>query len=462
MDISNLILESLTNNEEFVSKAFPYIKEEYFPDLSQQLIFRITKKYIDAHHALPDGEVILIDVEKEANVSESDYQTIVDIAESWKETKTSKSLDWLLKEAEAWCQDRAFYLAVKKSITVLNQSQSKSRGELPDLMREALSVSFDTHIGHNYFNDWEDRWKYYTDIREKIPFDLTLLNDMTSGGVEKKTLNIIMGGIHTGKTRILCHFAAAYASLGLNVVYFTMEMSEYKISQRIDANLIGIKMDDFKTISHDHFKQAIEDKHKKTKGSVVIKEFPTASAHVGHFRHVLRELRQKQDFIADVVIIDYINICASSRVRGITGDSYTLVKSIAEEIRGLGQEFDIPIWSATQVTRAAFGSSDPDMADTAESWGLPAIADWIGAIVVDDALMQTSQFIIKQLKSRYSDKDKFSKGLINYNNDLMRLTDAPNSNTSYTQKTQQYHVDPVIVTSVNSNQSKMDFASLKV
>jgi archaellum biogenesis ATPase FlaH len=463
LDISNLILESLTNNEQFVSKAFPYIKEEYFEDLPQQVIFRVVRDYIDKHHSLPDQDVILIDVEKQTGISDSDYSAIVDLTNSWKEEKAPKKLDWLLAEAESWCQDRAFYLAVRQATTVLDQSKSKNRGALPDAMRDALGVSFDTHVGHDYFRDWEERWKFYTDVREKIPFDLDLLNEMTEGGIEKKTLNVIMGGIHTGKTRFLCHLAAAYASMGLNVVYFTLEMAEYKIAQRIDANLLGVTMDNLKKLAINTYSKMIEDCKKKTKGSVVVKEFPTASAHVGHFRHVLRELQQKQDFNADVVIVDYINICASTRVKGITGDSYTLVKSIAEELRGLGQEFNIPVWSATQVTRAAFGSSDPDIDDVAESWGLPAVADWLGAIVVDDSLQQLNQFIIKQLKSRYSDKDKTPKGLINYNNELMRMTNAPNANPSFSAPVHQTITTPVERQElIVSSPMKKDFSSFKV
>lgn len=431
MDISSVILESLTTSDAFIGKALPYIKEEYFPDLPQQLIFRVVKNYIDKHHALADAEVILIDVEKERNVSADDYDAIVEMVTGWKEPKPEKSLDWLLEETESWCQDRAFYLAVKKSTTVLDQSQSKARGELPDLMRDALSVSFDTHIGHDYFRDWENRWKYYTDPLEKIPFDIDLLNNMTEDGIEKKTLNVIMGGIHSGKTRTLCHFAAAYAAMGLNVVYFTMEMAEYKIAQRIDANILGVAMDELKRMSHDNYQRAMENARRKTKGRVIVKEFGTGSAHAGHFRHVLRELRNKQNFVVDVIVVDYINICASARIKAITGDSYTLVKTIAEELRGLGQEFNVPVWSATQVTRAAFGSSDPDMDDVAESWGLPATCDWLGAIVVDDNLIQMSQFILKQVKSRYSDKNRIPKGTINFDNRFMRLTNAPNPSSGF-------------------------------
>lgn len=426
MDISNIVLESLTNSEQFVQKAFPYLKEEYFEESFQKYIFRVQRNFLENHHTLPNRDTILIDIEKEKGVTENIYNDVLELTEEWDETKAPQDLSWLVENTEEWCKDRAFFLAVRKAAETLDESKKKNRGDLPEIMNEALAVSFDTSIGHNFFENWESRWQYYTDPREKIPFDLDLLNKMTEGGVENKTLNVIMGGIHSGKTRFLCHLAAAYASIGYNVIYFTMEMSEEKISHRIDANLLDIKMDDLKSMSIENYETAIKNCRKKTKGEVVVKEFPTGSAHVGHMRHVLKELKTKKSMPIDIVIVDYINICASARYKGNANDSYNLVKMISEELRGLGQEFDIPIWSATQVTRAAFSASDVDMDDVSESWGLPATCDWLGAIISDDTLVELEQFILKQLKSRYSDKGKLTKGLINYSNEHMRLTDAPN------------------------------------
>lgn len=424
MDISNVILESLVTNDEYVTSALPYLREEYFEDSYQKITFNIVSDFLEKHHARPDQDVILIEAEKVKGISDDDYNSIVELTESWKDKPTEKKLDWLVNESEEWCQNRAFYLAVKKATMALDQSKSKDRGDLPEMMRDALGVSFDSQVGHDFFEDWEKRFEYYTDEQEKIPFDLDLLNKMTNGGVEKKTLNIIMGGIHSGKTRFLCHLAAAYASLGLNVVYFTMEMAEEKIAHRIDANLLGISLDDFKKLTKESYQKSIERCRKKTKGDVVVKEFPTASAHVGHFRHVLRELALKKDFNVDIIMVDYINICASARA-GKNSDSYSYVNMIAQELRGLGQEFQVPVWSATQVNRAAFSASDLDLDDVAESFGLPAIADWLGAIISDENLLQIQQIIIKQLKSRYSDKNVLPKGTLNYENTLMRMTNAP-------------------------------------
>jgi len=453
LDISNIILESLVTNDEYLIAALPYLKEEYFEDQYQRYAFRVIRDFIEKHHARPDQDVILIEAEKIKGLTDDDYESIVQLTQSWKDKPSAKKLDWLIQESEEWCKNRAFYLAVKEATMTLDGSKSKNRGTLPDLMRDALGVSFDTQIGHDFFESWDQRWHYYTDKREKIPFDLDLLNKMTGGGVENKTLNVIMGGVHSGKTRMLCHFAAAYAAAGLNVVYFTMEMAEEKIAHRIDANLLGIAMDDLQKMSKDAYHKAIENCRKKTKGDVVVKEFPTAGAHVGHFRHVLRELEQKKEFKTDVIIIDYINICASARAKS-GSDSYTLIKMIAEELRGLGQEFNVPVWSATQVNRAAFSSSDIDMDDVAESWGLPATADWLGAIISDETLLQLQQVIIKQLKSRYSDKNLLPKGTINFDNSLMRMTNAPQSSA--------HAPSASAVPPPTHSSGKRDFSNLKI
>lgn len=423
MDISNTILESLVNNDDYVLATLPYLKEEYFEDSYQRVAFRVISNFIEKHQARPDQDIILIDVEKQKGISDDEYESIVELTQSWENKPSDKNLDWLVKESENWCKNRAFYLAVKKATLVLDESKSKDRGSLPEVMQDALGISFDTKIGHDFFEDWEERWHYYTDKQASIPFDIDLLNEMTNGGVKKKTLNVVMGGIHTGKTRFLCHVAASYIAMGLNVVYFTLEMSEDEISKRIDANILGIEMDHFQKMSKAAYGKAIEGARKKTKGDIVVKEFPTASGHAGHFRHVLRELKLKKDFDVDVVMVDYINICASSRAK-MGNNTNTFITMIAQELRGLGQEFGIPVWSATQVNRAAFGSSDLDLDDVAEAWGLPAIADWLGAIIVSDELIAINQFIIKQLKSRYSDKNITPKGLINYENTLMRMTNA--------------------------------------
>lgn len=456
MDISNIILESLVTNDDYVGSALPYLREEYFEDRYQQFAFRVIREYIEEHHSRPDQDVILIEVEKVKGLTDDEYDSIVELTTSWKDKPTDKNLDWLIEQSEEWCKNRAFYLAVKKATMALDESKSKDRGDLPELMRDALGVSFDSQIGHDFFENWEDRWKYYTDEREKIPFDLDLLNKMTDGGVEKKTLNIIMGGIHSGKTRFLCHLAAAYASMGLNVIYFTMEMAQEKIAHRIDANLLGVQLDHFKKLSKENYQKAIDTCRKKTKGDVVVKEFPTASAHSGHFRHVIRELHQKKDFKVDVIMVDYINICASARAK-TNNDSYSYVNMIAQELRGLGQEFNVPVWSATQVNRAAFSSSDIDMDDVAESFGLPAIADWLGAIISDETLLTLQQVIIKQLKSRYSDKNLLPKGTLNYDNTLMRMTDAPQSTThTHGSSNQNNHPSPQKAT------GKRDFSGLKI
>ena len=422
--IEQTILKNLLQSEEFTRKVIPFLKSEYFTDSSEQLVYQLTREYFDKYTKSPTVEALLINLDKNTSspdkVIESARQLIGNLQEA-----DESPLEWVVNETEQWCKDRAIYLAVMSSIDVIDKKSQRSTGEIPDLLKDALSVSFDTHIGHDVLEDADARFEFYNKEEEKIPFDLEYFNKITKGGLPNKTLNIVLAGTGVGKSMFMCHQASSCLLMGKNVLYLTMEMSEEKIAERIDANTLNIPIKEIPDLSQKQFTTKIDRLKNKTAGKLIVKEYPTASAHVGHFRHLLQELDIKKDFRPDIIFIDYLNICASYRIRpGAGANSYTLVKSIAEELRGLAVEFDVPIVSATQTTRSGYGSTDIGLEDTSESFGLPATADLMFALITSDELEDLDQMVVKQLKNRYNDPTIFKRFVIGVDRSRMKFYDV--------------------------------------
>jgi replicative DNA helicase len=405
--------------------VIPFVKEEYFSEDDERNVYKHIQKYFDNYNIPPTPEALLINLESDSKINENILKLSTQLVKNIRDDVDPTPHDWLVDETEQWCKDRAIYIAVMDSIEVIDKNSKRSTGEIPELLKEALSVSFDSHIGHDQLEDAEDRHDFYTREEEKLPFDLEYFNKITKGGLPNKTLNICLAGTGVGKSLFMCHCASANLVAGKNVLYLTMEMSEEKIAERIDANVLNIPIKDLPDISKKIFTKKVDRLKEKTHGKLIVKEYPTASAHVGHFRHLLQELNLKKDFQPDVIYIDYLNICASYRIKpGAGANSYTLVKSIAEELRGLAVEFDIPIMSATQTTRAGFGSTDIGLEDTSESFGLPATADLMFALITSDELEDLDQLVVKQLKNRYNDPTIFKRFVIGVDRSRMKLYDV--------------------------------------
>lgn len=426
-EIETIILKSLTNNEVFLRKALPHIKKEYF-EKQHQAVYDIFLKFVTKYNKLPTPAIL------EIEFKESEYtnrpianDTLTLIREL--NNDNDVELDWLIESTEKWCKDRAVYLALMESISIVDGNTDKAEGAIPDILTKALSVTFDTNVGHDYFENVEERYDFYHLKEDKIPFNIELLNTITKGGVPRKSLNIILAGTGVGKSLAMCHFAADALSQGRNVLYITLEMAEEKIAERIDANLFDVDIATLTDLSKDAFINKAHIANQKTHGKLIIKEYPTAVAHVGHFRSLLNELKMKKKFMPEVIYIDYLNICASSRVKGLGGsiNTYSLIKAIAEEIRGLAVEFNVPIWSATQVTRTGFGNSDVEITDTSESFGLPATADLMLALISTEQLESMNQLMIKQLKNRYNDPTENKRFCVGIDRSKMRLYDVEDS-----------------------------------
>jgi len=428
MKIELTILKNLVHNEDFARKTLPFLKEEYFSDTSERIVFKRIHEFMLKYNSRPTREAIGIDIESTSTLSEEEHKRSMALVHDLVDPEPS-DMAWLLENTESFCQERAIYNAVMDSITILDgKDKARTKNSIPEILSEALGVSFDSHIGHDFIEDYEERYDFYHRVEEKLPFDLELMNAITRGGLSRKSLNIILAGTGAGKTLMMCHLAAANLTLGKNVLYVTMEMAEEKIAERIDANLLNIALEDLGQMPHDLYQNKINRVKAKTSGKLIIKEYPTASAHVGHFRHLLNELNLKRSFIPDVIYIDYLNICCSSRIKaGSNVNSYTYIKSIAEELRGLAVERNLPIVSATQTTRSGYSSSDPGLEDTSESFGLPATADFMIALVRTEELDQQSQVMVKQLKNRYSDPATNRKFVLGIDRTKMRLFDADES-----------------------------------
>ena len=421
--IENTIIKNLIQNETYTRKVIPFIKSEYFTESSEKLVFEEIVNYFDKYTKSPTVEALLINLDNVTSKGDAIVKSSKQLVENIKKDDTP--LDWLVDETEKWGKDRAIYIAVMDSIEVLDEKSKRSTGEIPDLLKDALSVSFDTHIGHDQLENADERFEFYNTEEEKMPFDLEYFNKITKGGLPNKTLNICLAGTGVGKSLFMCHMASNCLLMGKNALYITMEMSEERIAERIDANTMNVPMKELPDVSKKEYDKKIQRIKNKTKGKLIVKEYPTAAAHVGHFRHLLQELNIKKDFRPDIIFIDYLNICASHRIRpGSGANSYTLVKSIAEELRGLAVEHDVPMVSATQTTRSGYGSTDIGLEDTSESFGLPATADLMFALITSDELEELDQLVVKQLKNRYNDPTIFKRFVIGIDRSRMKLYDV--------------------------------------
>jgi replicative DNA helicase len=428
MAIETTILNHLVFDEEYARKVIPFLKDEYFSDYKDRLVFKLITEYIDKYNSLPSKEALAIDLSNKEGINEATFKECKESIELL--VKTETDLSWVIDQTEKWCQDRAIYNAIMSSIQILDDKTGKtSKGGIPQILSDALAVSFDTHIGHDFIEDSDSRFEFYHTKEVRVPFDLDYFNKITQGGLPKKTLNIALAGTGVGKSLFMCHCAAANMIAGLNVLYITLEMSEERIAERIDANLLDVTIDDLKILPKDIYDKKIDRVKGKTTGKLIVKEYPTACAGSANFRHLLNELKIKKNFAPDIIYIDYLNICISSRIKnGANVNSYTLVKSIAEELRGLAVEFNVPIVSATQTTRSGYSNSDVGLEDTSESFGLPATADFMFALVKQsDEMADLNQIMVKQLKNRYGDPNLNGKFVIGVDRGKMRLYDVEQS-----------------------------------
>ena len=424
-DVENLILHNLLKNESYARKVTPFLKREYFHDRTIRFVFETIHEFINKYNNLPTKEALYIILDKNKSITQEETKKVNEIIESISENKESCDVDWLLSETETFCKDKAVYNAIMESIQIIDGKSNQSQGSIPDILSKALAVSFDTHIGHDYIEDYESRFEFYHTLEKKIPFNLDFLNLITANGTPTKTLNIVMAGTGVGKSLFLCHHAANCLKQNLNVLYITCEMAEERIAERIDANLLDVTIDSLRTLPKSVYDSKIKNLGAGVTGKLIIKEYPTATANANHFRFLLDELWLKKKFKPDIIFIDYLNICTSSRMKmGSTINSYTLVKSIAEELRGLAVEYDVPIFSATQTNREGFASSDPELTNTSESFGLPATADFMIALISTEELEEANQVMVKQLKNRYNNTFQNRKFIIGINRGKMKLYDV--------------------------------------
>ena len=451
------ILKNLIHNETYTRQVIPFIEPDYFEERTDRIVFEEVAKFLNEYDKTPTKEVLHIEVEKRVDVTEEEYKNIEQLISALDPEESESK--WLLDTTEEWCKQRAIYLALINSIKIADgQDEHKKPEAIPAILSEALAVGFDQHVGHDYIDDSEDRYAYYHRVENKIPFDLEYLNKITSGGISDKTLNIALAGTGVGKSLFMCHVASSCLVQGKNVLYITLEMAEEKIAERIDANLLDTNIKDITELPEKIFNKKITNLSKKTEGKLIVKEYPTASAHCGHFKSLLQELKLKKSFSPDIIFIDYLNICASSRYRSaVNVNSYSYVKAIAEELRGLAVEFSLPIVSATQTTRSGFASSDPNLTDTSESFGLPATADLMFALISTEELEGLNQIMVKQLKNRYNDPTINKRFVLGIDRAKMRLYDVE-------QGAQQDIVEDIEVVQHNKkeqSQSKSKFDDFK-
>jgi len=418
------ILSNLVHNEDYSRKVIPFIKLDYFDVRSELIVCQQIIDFIAEYNKAITTEILSLEVQNREDLTEQEYRDTQDVISKLK--KTDINTDWLVDATEKWCRDRAIYLALMSSIKIADgQDDKKGRDAIPGILSDALGVSFDNHVGHDYLEDYEQRYELYHKREDKIPFDLEFFDKITKGGVPNKTLNIALAGTGVGKSLFMCSFAANVLLQGKNVLYITMEMAEERIAERIDANLLDVNIRDITDLPRAIFENKVSNIAKKTQGSLIIKEYPTAAAHAGHFKQLLNELALKKSFRPDIIFIDYLNICASSRYKGnASANSYSYIKAIAEDLRGLAVEYNLPIVSATQTTRAGFGSSDIDLTDTSESFGLPATADFMFALISTEELDSINQIMVKQLKNRYNDLSINKRFCLGIDRSKMRLYDV--------------------------------------
>ena len=422
MRIETTILSNLIHNEEYTRKVIPFIRSEYFTDYTEREIYKVISNYVEKYNNTPSIEAIDIDLQK-TNQNEEQYKTLQNYIEQLQPSESE--FNWLLDETEKWCKDRAIYNAIFSGIQIIDGKDKKKTPEaIPDILTKALAVSFDTQVGHDYIDQSTERYEFYHEVEEKIPFDLDFFNKITKGGMPNKTLNIVLAGTGVGKSLFMCHVAAASLMKNYNVLYITLEMAEKKIAERIDANLMNISLDDLHDLPARMFNDKFSRIQKKTQGKLIVKEYPTVQAGAGHFRHLVKELGMKRKFVPNVIFIDYINLCLSMVYRGANTNSYEKIKSIAEELRGLAVELVVPIITATQINRTGASSSDVSMENVAESFGLPATADLFLALIRTDELDELNEIMVKQLKNRYSDITKNRRFVLGIDRSKMRLFDC--------------------------------------
>ena len=431
MEISNQIptqiLNHLINDETYCRRVIPFLKKEYF-DQEHKVVFDLIVSFVNQHNKIPSGKVLDLELKK-VNAPEDVLNRTQTLINELKE-KSDIDIDYLINESEKWCKDRAVYNAIMDSIQIIDGKDSeRGDGAIPEILSNALGVSFDPNIGHDYIDNSDERFEFYNTVETRIPFDLDYLNKITKGGLPNKTLNIAMAGTGVGKSLFMCHCAAANLELGKNVLYITMEMAEERIAERIDANLMDLPIQQLESLPKNVFDSKIEKIGKGSIGKLIVKEYPTGAAHTGHFRALLNELKLKKNFKPDIIYLDYLNICASSRIKGLGGsiNTYSYVKSIAEELRGLAVEFNLPIVSATQTTRSGYGNTDVGLEDTSESFGLPATADLMFALISNEELSNNRQILVKQLKNRYNDPVANGRFVVGVDRSKMRLYDVDQS-----------------------------------
>ena len=424
MRIEQQILSNLIYDEHYCRKVIPFLKREYFADRKESIVIKEIIDFFNKYNKPLTPEILAIEVGNAKGVTDKE---VADTQEYIKTlVKNPVNEDWLLNNTEQFCKDRAVYLAIMGSIKIFEgKDPLHTQDAIPHLLSDALAVSFDSHIGHDYLDDFASRYEFYHRVEEKIPFDLEMFNKITKGGLSRKTLNIALAGTGVGKSLFMCHVAAAALRAGHNALYITMEMAEERIAERIDANLLNLTMDELKVVDKDIFESRIDKIKKKTQGKLIVKEYPTASAGSANFRHLINELRIKKNFVPDIIYIDYLNICASSRIRaGSNVNSYTLIKSIAEELRGLAVENNVPIVTATQTTRGGYSNSDLELTDTSESFGLPATVDFMIGLSSSEELEELGQIMVKQLKNRYGDPNLYKRFVVGVDRSKMRLFDV--------------------------------------
>ena len=453
MNLELTILGSLIYNDEYTRKVLPFLKSDYFTVKSYKIVFLEIHEYVTNYNSLPSLNALGIECQERTDLTEEQFKEIIEVLNGL--SQEEHDLDWIVDTTEKWCQERAIYLSLMESVKIADgQDEKRDKGAIPQILSDALGVSFDQNVGHDYLQNYEERFDFYHTKEEKIPFDLEFFNRITKGGLPNKTLNIALAGTGVGKSLFMCHVASSVLLQGKNVLYITLEMAEEKIAERIDANLLNVPIQKLAELPRIMFENKISKLSKKTQGKLIIKEYPTASAHVGHFKSLLNELELKRNIKPDIIFIDYLNICASQRYKGSIVNSYTYVKAIAEELRGLAVEAGVPIVSATQTTRSGYGSSDVDLTDTSESFGLPATADLMFALISTEELEEQNQIMVKQLKNRYYDPTLNKRFVIGIDRSKMRLYDVEDAQKDLLDSGAEEQV-------IKKVQGKKSFAELK-
>lgn len=458
--VEKVILRNLLKNDEFTRKVLPFLKTEYFSG-SDQKLYDTIQKFILKYNVAPTLDALILEVDSNKTVTEPEMNVISDVLQEFSENKTETTLDWLVNRTEQFCQDQAIVNALSASLDIIqnNSKVGASKGTIPQLLSNALAITFDPNVGHDYLEQYQSRYDYYHKVLDRIPFDLEYFNKITNGGLPAKTLNIVMGSTGTGKSLVMCHMAASALSMGRNVLYITLELSEEEVGKRIDANLLNTEFVDLMALSNDMYEKKVRALQSKTNGKLIIKEYPTASASVLHFKALLNELNLKKNFKPDIIFIDYINICSSARIKMGTGvNSYSYIKSIAEEIRGLAVEFNVPVMSATQTNRSGSNNSDIDLDNVSDSFGLPMTADMMFVLIATEELTALGQIMIKQLKNRYGDENENKRFVIGVDKKKMKLYDVEASAQKNIANSGQTATVPV----AKPNTQKNKFGGLKV